>query len=69
MLDDHKKSERVTIWLTEREFVDLSRLAAKDDRKQSEMARVILRRSMYGTIGSDTQDGKQANSGDSPHEI
>ena len=65
MLDDHKKSERVTVWLTEREFVDLSRISAKDDRKQSEMARVILRRTMYGTIGAAEPDVNVAISGDS----
>ena len=65
MLDDNKKDERLTVWLTERELVDLSRLAAKDDRKQSEMLRVILRRSMYGSIGSTEYEVKVANSGDS----
>lgn len=65
MLDDHKKSERVTVWLTEREFVDLSRISAKDDRKQSEMVRVIVRRCMYGTIGAAESDVNVAISGDS----
>ena len=65
MLDDNKKSERVTVWLTEREFVDLLRISAKDDRKHSEMVRVIVRKSMYGTIGSAESDVNVANSGDS----
>jgi len=65
MLDDVKKTERVTVWLTEREFVDLSRSAAKDDRKQSEMLRVIFRRYAYGNIGCEGLDDKTANRGDS----
>ena len=68
MLDDHKKTERVTVWLTEREFVDLSRLSAKDDRKQSEMARVVIRKFMYGTIGASEHEVHVANSGESEHE-
>lgn len=65
MLDDNKKTERVTVWLTEREFVDLSRVAAKDDRKQSEMIRVMVRKSMYGTLGAAEPGVNVANSGDS----
>lgn len=63
MLDDNKKSERLTLWLTEREFIDLGRLAAKDDRKQSEMVRVLVRRAMYGVIGAIEQENNVANSG------
>lgn len=51
MLEDGKRTEAMKVWLTEREFHDLCKLAIKDDRKPGEMLRVIVRRSMYGTIG------------------
>ena len=50
MLDDNKHTEAVKMWLTEREFMDLSRMAGHTDRKPSEFARVILRRYMYGNM-------------------
>lgn len=62
MLDDNKKTEAVKVWLTEREFVDLCRAAVKDDRKHSEMLRVIFRRSMYGTLGEFGSECNGANS-------
>ena len=61
MLDDNKHSEAMKVWFTEREFHDLCVLAVKDDRKPGEMLRVIVRRSMYGTIGSENQSGNGAN--------
>ena len=62
MLDDNKHTEAMKVWFTEREFIDLCRTAAKDDRKPGEMLRVIVRRSMYGTIGSEAQSVNGANS-------
>jgi hypothetical protein len=61
MLDDNKHTEAMKVWFTEREFVDLCRLASKDDRKPGEMLRVIVRRAMYGTIGSEPQSINGAN--------
>lgn len=63
--DDNKKTNRVTVWLTDRELLDLSRVAAAEDRKQSEMVRVMLRRGMYGTIGAQDHEYHGANSADS----
>ena len=63
--DDNKKTNRVAVWLTDRELLDLSRVAAAEDRKQSEMVRVMLRRCMYGTIGSQDHEYHGANSADS----
>ena len=45
-----KHTEAVKIWLTEQEFTDLSRLAACQDRKVSEMCRVLVRQGMYGRL-------------------
>jgi hypothetical protein len=51
MLDDNKRPHAVKLWLTDREFVDLGKQAEREDRKISEMGRVIVRRYMYGNIG------------------
>ena len=61
MLDDNKHSEAMKVWLTEREFHDLCVMAMKDDRKPGEMLRVIVRRSMYGTIGGNDSEVHGAN--------
>lgn len=55
VLDDRKHSEVVAIKLTEREFVDLCRMAGAEDRKPAEMARFVLRRFMYGMVGDKAQ--------------
>jgi hypothetical protein len=64
MLDDNKRVHPLKLWLTEREYVDLCKLADQEDRKNSESARVIVRRHMYGNIGSVEADFHGANSPD-----
>lgn len=64
MLDDNKHTEAMKVWFTEREFHDLCVLAMKDDRKPGEMLRVMVRRAMYGTIGSEAQMGNGSNRAD-----
>jgi hypothetical protein len=64
MVDDRKHTEAVKTWFTERELVDLSRLAAREDRKLSELIRVIVRRHMYGNVGCNAEDFHGANSAD-----
>jgi hypothetical protein len=56
-----KHTESVKCWLTEAEFNDLSRLAAREDRKMSELIRVMIRKSMYGILGADCSDGNEPN--------
>ena len=63
MLDDRKHTETVAIKLTEREFVDLCRMAGAEDRKPAEMARFVLRRFMYGVCG-DKPAAVQQNGGE-----
>lgn len=62
--DNQKHTEHVKVWLNERELVDLSRIANREDRKLSELVRVIVRRFMYGSIGSDCDCGNVPNSSD-----
>jgi hypothetical protein len=64
MVDDKKHSESVRCWFTERELVDLSRLAAREDRKLSELVRVIVRRHLYGQFGCIDTDFHVANGAD-----
>jgi hypothetical protein len=56
MADDHKHTEPLKTWFTEREFLDLNRLAAQEDRKTSELVRVIVRRFMYGSLAAGAAD-------------
>lgn len=64
MLDDRKHSEAVKAFFTEREFIDLCRIAAREDRKPGELVRVLVRRAMYGTIGADASESNGANRAD-----
>lgn len=63
-VDDQKHTEPVKVWLTERELLDLSRMAAREDRKVSEMVRVMVRRNMYGMVGCGTDENHGAKSPD-----
>jgi len=60
MPDDNKHTERVTVWLTEREFLDLMRMSERADRKAGEMARVIVRRFMYGNVAAQETENNVA---------
>lgn len=64
MLDDRKHSEAVKAFFTEREFIDLCRLAAREDRKPGELVRVLVRRSMYGMMAAEADAGNGANRAD-----
>ncbi len=69
MSDDNKHTERVTIWLTEREMLDLVRMAEREDRKAGEMGRVIVRRFMYGNVGLCDPDNNVANRADPRRDV
>jgi hypothetical protein len=58
-MTEEKKTEPVKIWMSERLFVDLNRLAIADDRKLSEYIGVILSRHVYGhfTRRPELEDG------------
>ena len=64
MVDDTKRQHDLKLWLTDREFLDLSKAAEREDRKVGEMGRVIVRRFMYGNIGACPPDFHGANSAD-----
>ena len=62
MVDDNKHTERIPVYLTERELLDASRLAAVADKKTAEYIRYALRLAMYGTVGIGRHDGNEINS-------
>lgn len=65
MTTTDKKTEQVKVWMDEKLFVDLNRLAIVDDRKLSDFIGVVLSRYVYGH-GSRTQEPIEgANRGDS----
>ena len=63
MVDDVKRQHDIKLWLTDREFLDLSKAAEREDRKVGEMGRVIVRRYMYGNIGPGCPEIHGAKSG------
>lgn len=69
MSDDNKHTERVTVWLTEREFLDLMRMSERADRKAGEMVRVIVRRFMYGNVGACEADNNVANRAEARRDV
>ena len=47
-MTDGKHSEVLKIWLTEREMLDLVKMAHAHDRKTPDLGRVIIRHYLYG---------------------
>ena len=68
MLDDNKRSHPLKIWLTEREYIELCKLADAQDRKNSDAGRVIIRRHMFGNIGALPTEIHGANSAEEGRE-
>lgn len=50
MADDGKKTEQVSSKVTEQMMLDLSRLAALDDRTLSEFIYLLIRQRLYGDV-------------------
>ncbi|MBZ4211305.1 MAG: hypothetical protein LAD29_09255 [Rhodoferax sp.] len=48
--DDIKRLHEVKVSLTEREYLAMCKLAELEDRKTSDMARVLIRRVMFGIL-------------------
>lgn len=62
MPDDRKHSNRVPVYLTDKEFLDCSKQAMLLDKPVGEHIRYVLRRDMYGTVGGAEQCDKQNKS-------
>lgn len=47
---DEKRANCVKVCFNDREYIDLNRLAAREDRKLADMVRVLVVKSMYGIL-------------------
>ena len=50
--DDIKRIHEVKVSLTEREYLGLCKVAEIEDRKASDMGRVLIRRGMFGILSA-----------------
>lgn len=55
---DDKRVNCVKVCFNDREYIDLGRLAAREDRKLSEMVRVLVCKSMYGILAASAPEGE-----------
>lgn len=51
-VDDAKRTEEVKLRLTERELLDLTRIASAEDRSLAAMAHAIVRGFLYGRVSA-----------------
>lgn len=49
-VDDRKRENIVNLRVTDREFLELSRMAAAQDRKLAELVHYIVRAHLYGHV-------------------
>jgi hypothetical protein len=61
---DTKHTNPVKLWLTDREFMDLTHIANAQDRKVADMGRVMLRAYMYGNVPCECTEVHRANRAD-----
>lgn len=50
-----KRINCVKVCFNDREYIDLGRLSAREDRKLADMARVMVCRAMYGIVNASSQ--------------
>jgi hypothetical protein len=55
MADSVKRVNCVKVCFTDREYIDLGRAAAREDRKVADMVWFLVRRSMYGIVAAEGQ--------------
>ena len=59
-----KRINCVKVCFTDREYIDLGRVAAREDRKVADMVWVAVRRAMYGSLSADAPDPQGTESAD-----
>jgi hypothetical protein len=64
MADADKRINCVKVCFTDREYIDLGRLSAREDRKLADMARVMVCRGMYGIVRSEATRAEGTESDD-----
>jgi hypothetical protein len=55
MADSTKRENCVKVCFADRAFIDLGRLAAREDRKVADMVHVIVCRHLYGNYSRDVE--------------
>ena len=58
MSEDSKRINCVKACFNDREYIDLGRLSAREDRKLADMVRVLVCRAMYGIVNRDQPSGE-----------
>lgn len=58
MADDNKRVNCVKVCFDDRTFIDLGRLAAREDRKVADLVHSIVRRHMYGNFARNVPEGE-----------
>lgn len=53
-----KRTNCVKVCFTDREYIDLNRVAVKEDRTKADMAYVLVRRGLYGMMAPPVLDGE-----------
>ena len=66
MADDRKRDNKIVVRVTDREFLDLGRNAACEERDLAAYCHFILRRSLYGTVGVRDCESNETLSGHEP---
>lgn len=56
--DNNKRENCVKVCFTDRAFIDIGRLAAREDRKVADLVHVIVVRHLYGNYSRDGLDGE-----------
>jgi hypothetical protein len=61
MADDTKRPNCVKVCFSDRAFIDLGRLAAREDRSVADLVHLIVRRHMYGNyaVGPQGDEGTE----------
>lgn len=59
---DSKRINCVKVCFTDREFIDLGRIAAREDRKVADFVWVEVRRRMYGMLAADSPEAQGTES-------
>lgn len=58
MAEDSKRVNCVKVCFNDREYIDLGRLSAREDRKLAEMVRVATCRIMYGILATSAPESE-----------
>ncbi len=62
--DNSKRINCVKVCFTDREFIDLGRIAARDNRKVADLVWVVLRQRMYGIVEGSAPNEEGTDSDD-----